>query len=582
MAHTEGDPYVRAVELADLEASGREVVTLRGRTIALFHHEGAVHAIDNRCPHMGFPLNEGSLEDGVLTCHWHHARFELSCGDTFDPFADDVQTYPVEVRDGTVYVRPDPVRDKPPSEHWRDRLEHGLEENIRLVIAKSVIGLDDADVPIEVPLRAGVEFGTRYREDGWGPGLTTLGVMANLRPALRPADRRRALTVGLAEVASDCAGEPPFFVQDPLSATDVSPKRLTAWFRDNVDVRDADGAERVLRAAIRADLPQSTVAGMFVAALTDHRYLDSGHQLDFANKAFDLLDHVGWEYADQVLPSLVPGLASADRAEERSSWRQPIDVANLIAEAAADLPALLEGGADESWTEPDDFVETLLGGDPHAILDALTDAIAAGASALELARVVAYAAARRVAQFGTANEFRDWNTVHHTYTYANALCGLARRTDAVETYRGVFDAAASVYLDRFLNVPPTPVPTPDGEGDPAALLEDLLETFEVEAPEEVNRAGRLTAQYLAAGGDPDALKRSLGEVLLREDVGFHPRQNLEAAFAQYDDQPDQQRARVHLIGAARYLSAHTPTRRADEQTFRIAERLNRGEQLHEM
>nr|WP_223301596.1 hypothetical protein [Haladaptatus sp. R4] len=70
-------------------------------------------------------------------------------------------------------------------------------------------------------------------------------------------------------------------------------------------------------------------------------------------------------------------------------------------------------------------------------MDAVTGAIEDGATAAELAQVVTFAAARRVAQFGTSNEFRDWNTVHHTYTYANAVYGLAGRTDAPEAYRGV-------------------------------------------------------------------------------------------------------------------------------------------------
>jgi nitrite reductase/ring-hydroxylating ferredoxin subunit len=33
---------------------------------------------------MGFPLDRGSVEDGVVTCHWHHARFDLASGCTFD------------------------------------------------------------------------------------------------------------------------------------------------------------------------------------------------------------------------------------------------------------------------------------------------------------------------------------------------------------------------------------------------------------------------------------------------------------------------------------------------------------------
>ena len=562
-----------------LRESGCDVVSAGGRTIALFYHEGEFYATDNRCPHMGFPLTDGSVDDGILTCPWHHARFEISSGDTFDPFADDVQTYPVEVRDGDVYVDPNPTRDQPPAEHWRERLEYGLRENISLVVAKSVIGLDDAGVPYTVPVRVGTGFGTHYRQDGWGRGLTTLGVMTNLLDDLRAEDRRRALYVGLTEVASDCAGVPPFFVQDALSTDDVSTERLEEWFRDNIEVRDSDGAERVLRADNRSDSSESDIAKMLVAAATDHLYLDTGHRLDFINKAFETLDHVGWDHADDVLSSLVPGLASANRAEENSSWRQPIDVAQLCFDAADELPDLVEDGAGKTWAEPDDYLDVLVGDDPHEIIDALTTAISNGASAEELAQVVMDAAGRRIAHFGTSNEFRDWNTVHHTYTYANAVHSLSQRTDAQEVYRGVFDAAMSVYLDRFLNTPPAPLPDPDGDGDPDDILDDLVETFEVESNEEIDRAGRSIAEYLAADGDVSRLKRKLGEVLLREDVGFHPRQNVEAAFNQYDSADET--ARIHLIATARYLSAHTPTRRAGEQTFRIAERLNRGEKIHE-
>lgn len=573
--------YERVASVDGAREDSPQIVRAGGHAIGLFYHDGEFYATDNRCPHMGFPLTDGSVDEGILTCPWHHARFEISCGDTFDPFADDVRTYPVEVRDGDVYVNPDPPRDETPEEHWRSRLEHGLEENLGLVVAKSVIGLADEGVHYTDPVGIGTTFGTHYRRDGWGRGLTTLGVMANLHRQVRPEDRRRALYVGLSEVAEECSGEPPFFVQDPLSTDEVSQRRLKQWFRDNIEVRDSDGAERVLRAAIHAGLSQSELAEMFVAAGTDHLYLDAGHRIDFVNKAFETLDHIGWEYADDVLPSLVPSLASADRAEEESSWRQPRDVAQLVFDAHEELPDAVQDGRATTWSEPEEFVGTLLGDDPRAIIEALTDAIANGATSEELARTVSYAGARRIAHFGTSNEFRDWNTVHHSYTYANAVHGLSRRTDAVEVYRGVLDAAMSVYLDRFLNTPPTPLPDPGGSGDPDSVLDDLEETFEVEADEEVDRAGSLTADYLESGGDVDRLKQTLGEVLLREDVGFHPRQNVEAAFNQYDVQDDRERARVHMVGTARYLSAHTPTRRAGEQTFRIAERLNRGERIHE-
>ncbi|GAB3041117.1 Rieske (2Fe-2S) protein [Natronobiforma cellulositropha] len=589
---TTREPSVAATDLETLTAAGRELVTVDGRAIALFYHDGEIRAVDNRCPHMGFPLHEGSVDDGILTCHWHHARFELSCGNTFDPWADDVETYPVAVRDGTVYVDPHPVREASPAERWAARLETGLEENLRLVLAKASIGLLDAGVDYRDPVATALEFGTRYRDAGWGPGLTILGCLANVLEALEAEDRKRALYTGVRHVASDCADEPPRFEQ-PSFATEAVPfERLKGWFRDCIEVRDRDGAERCLRTAVAAGYTEAEVAELVVAGATDHPYLSDGHVLDFANKAFETVGHVGWETAEDALASTVEPMRTAARSDERSAWRQPTDLVALLEEVyggdvseTSGLEALAEAGAGREWTEPTALQETLLGDDPERIVEALTDAIRAGATSDQLAGAVTRAATARVAHFGTANEFGDWNTVHHTLSYATAVRAFARRTDALEVYRGVFDAAMSVYLDRFLNTPPAPVPAPGEVGletDPDAALESLLEVFDEEGG--VSRAGELVCAFLDGGGDLAALKRTLGHALLREDAGFHTLQNVEAAFRTADlerERGDDAAARLAMVATARYMAAHFPTRRESEQTFAIAARLNRGEAIHE-
>jgi nitrite reductase/ring-hydroxylating ferredoxin subunit len=95
----------------------RAFITLLGGAAAV-HDKNRVFALDNRCPHMGFPLDRGSVEDGTLTCHWHHARFDLASGCTFDLWADDVPTCLAEVRDGEVWVRPI-FGHADPAAHWR-------------------------------------------------------------------------------------------------------------------------------------------------------------------------------------------------------------------------------------------------------------------------------------------------------------------------------------------------------------------------------------------------------------------------------------------------------------------------------
>jgi nitrite reductase/ring-hydroxylating ferredoxin subunit len=571
--------FKRVADRETLAEAGREVVSAGGHSIALFDHEGEVYAVDNRCPHMGFPLSKGSVEDGLLTCHWHHARFELSCGDTFDIWADDVQTFPTEIRDGDVYVDPDPEPDVAPAVHWRNRLVDGLAENLSLVRAKAVIHLDDHGEGFETPLETAVDFGTKYRADGWGRGLTTLGAMANLYGQVDHPEKLRAMYVGVGEVADNCAGEPPRFDQYALGNEDLSKARLKSWFRETCEVRDADGAERCLRTAAAVRPPEDLVE-ILLAAATDHLYMNGSHTLDFINKAVETLDHVGWDDAADVLGATVDTITDGSRAEETSAWRQPIDVADLVFDAHESLPDLVAAGEGKSWDRPEGFVETVLGDDPHAIVEALQDAIRQGATSEELAHAVAVAAMRRVAGFATSNEFGDWNTVHHTFSYANAAESLARRTDAVEAYRPCFDGAMSVYLDRFLNQPAAPLPDPgtgDGE-DPAALRERLLDTFDEQG--RVDEAGRIVGHHFDAGGDPDALKRTMAKGLLREDAGFHTLQSVEAGFQQFDLARDDHERRLALIAPARYMAAHFPTRREREQTFTIAQRLYRGESLH--
>lgn len=180
----------------------------------------------------------------------------------------------------------------------------------------------------------------------------------------------------------------------------------------------------------------------------------------------------------------------------------------------------------------------------------------------------------------TSNEFSDWTTVHHSFSYANAAHELARRTDAIEAYRPAFDGAMSVYLDRFLTSPPARLPDPDGtDRDPAAIRSEVLHTFDEQG--RVDDAGRLVAEHFASDGDAEALIKTLGTGLLCEDPKFHTLQHVEAAVRRLERADSTAGRRLPLVAAARYMGAHYPTRREAEQTFTIAKRLHRGETLHD-
>ncbi|MDD9995655.1 MAG: Rieske 2Fe-2S domain-containing protein, partial [Dehalococcoidia bacterium] len=113
---------LNAGSVEEVRARGCTVVTGGGHAIAVFPIGDRFAAVDNRCPHMGFPLDRGTVSNGILTCHWHHARFDLSSGGTFDPFADDVGSFPVTVSGGRVWVDPSPPQ-ADAVERWSSRLK---------------------------------------------------------------------------------------------------------------------------------------------------------------------------------------------------------------------------------------------------------------------------------------------------------------------------------------------------------------------------------------------------------------------------------------------------------------------------
>src|SRR5713226_3935910 len=162
--------FVRAGGLDELKLKGHLLLHGRHRPILLVQEGGRVLALDNRCPHMGFPLDRGSIEDGILTCHWHHARFDLASGCTFDLWADDVPTCPVEIRAGEVWVKAE-FGHPEPAAYWRQRLEDGMAHNLGLVIAKALQGQLAAGVPPLEIVRQAVLFGARNLQD-WSTGMT--------------------------------------------------------------------------------------------------------------------------------------------------------------------------------------------------------------------------------------------------------------------------------------------------------------------------------------------------------------------------------------------------------------------------
>jgi len=573
--------WIQAGTLEELRTQGPKVI--KGG-IVVFYHEDEVHALDNRCPHLGFPLHMGSLCDGILTCHWHHARFDVCSGGTLDPWADDVPLHEISMDENTIWVNPN-ARGGNKVQLYKERLQNGLQQNIGLVIAKAIVGLVEAGVPETEIAAIGIAYGLQQRRQGWGSGLTILTAMTNVLPKLDKQGRILALYQGMLHTSRDAAGSSTRFLLDPLPEG-VTKQRLTTWYRDCIEVRDTRGAERVLLSAIQAGADDRELFAMMSMAATDHFYLNGGHTLDFHNKAFESLAYVGSEHRKEALSSLLPMFADVLRSEEMHSWQSPVDWVQPLHDvfeelARQELPAVdIDARADDER-----LLQALLGDEPLQTIGMLRDALLAGVSPIRLAQITALAAAERVVRFHTQNDFGDWISVLHTFTHAHAVHEGLIRSDNPWLVRAIFHSAAAIYLDRFLNIPSAPRPIVTDIAEPAPDPAELLELLDKQ--QQVAAAGTWVIRYLHSGGKTEPLFNILGHALLREDAEFHSFQMYEAAVAEYDRWSAESGAiadkacETLILAVTRYLAAHAPTSREIPHTAKIAWRLHRGEKLFE-
>ena len=582
-----GDGMVRVATLAELRRQGVIVTRAGARAVAVFAADERVYALDNRCPHLGFPLDRGSVRDGILTCHWHEARFELGSGCTFDLWADDAITYATEVRGDSVWVAPRPRQTRDAAWHRR-RLRRGMEQGVGLVQAKSLSSLLAGGEELAA-IVAGVVDYAAANVTSFGEGMVRLTCVARLAPCLSRDHLYLGLSYAVRQLAAEANAGPARRPRDPLAGP-ASGSALQGWLRQWVRTRHRDAVERTLLTGVANRLPPAELAELLYGAAAERLYANTGHLFDACNKALELDEVLDGAGPPDLLALVAPSLAAARGAEESTPWHHPVAIVAAVRAAESRLPAVAGGGpALLPAAAEDALVEQVLAGDPAAVIAALETALRDGAAPAAVGAAVTRAAGLRLARFATSNEVSDWFNPQHTFIFCNAVQQALLRTTAPAVVRALFQAAIAVYMDRYLNVPPARLPAerdavravPAGGG--GALLDELLRLLDNRA--EVERAAELVSGYLRApAGDWRAhfgrLVDTLAFATLREDLDFHTLQVLEAAVTQVAARGNDAGAEQIMTGVVRNLAAHCPTRRAGYQTAMIARRLQRGEELY--
>lgn len=108
--------FQKVAEIQEFEKIEKKLVALDDKKILLTKVEGAYYAISNKCPHMGGSLYNGTLEDGVITCPRHGAKYDAKTGKglgkpkiLFWEFKmENDLSYPVKVEGGSILIDVNP------------------------------------------------------------------------------------------------------------------------------------------------------------------------------------------------------------------------------------------------------------------------------------------------------------------------------------------------------------------------------------------------------------------------------------------------------------------------------------------
>ncbi|MDQ3469895.1 MAG: Rieske 2Fe-2S domain-containing protein [Actinomycetota bacterium] len=412
------NPTPLDVCLDDLAIGSMRMVRVNGYKVTLVRTSDGVFALDHACPHEGYGLTQGVLDGNVLTCAWHNWKFRVDDGACVLG-EEDVRTHTVDVGpDGRLAIawnEPDPAELRP---RLIDSLRRGIEHDYIGQVSRDVVRLLRADADPGELVWAAVAHGAPRGEFGWGHSIASATDCLAMVDLYEGDQRALPLVQGIAGIAETERDRPVNQLPPPATSLGRDP---ASAFRRLVDTEQLSPAQGLLRGAIHAGAGADELRPWFTAVVSDH-LLGYGHGAIYAQKAFQLLDMLGWERADTVLPHLVPTIVYGTR-EDTLPYMRPF----TKAVGALDLNKLAAVEPAGSWSDDGTLRAAILEGgrDRAAPLHAAVGALRDGSGVDGLLDVVVDAVAERMLRYDPRGEFDvhddfGWLDITHGITYANA------------------------------------------------------------------------------------------------------------------------------------------------------------------
>ncbi|WP_417319306.1 Rieske (2Fe-2S) protein [Emcibacter sp.] len=440
-----GGGWIEAGHTAEMEKARRLVFRHEGKQILILKRGERYFAVNNRCPHQGYPLSEGTLsEDCTLTCNWHNWKFDLDSGDTVVG-GDKLRSYPVKLAAGSIFVNlAEPDRGKSQAEAL-DNLHacfHRYEyDRMGRELARfKAAGGNYAQAVGEMIRRCYVNF-----EYGMTHAFAAAADWLTLTERYEAEGRDDAALVTVLEAVSHFAWDSQRYGE--FAYTDKIISFDEQDFLEAVEVEDEEVAIALINGALEQGSTYAELRPVLARAALAH-YNDFGHSVIYVVKAGQLLEQVGGNCREAVLKSLVRSLVYARRED-------------LVPEFRA------YAGNLENWRNTGDQrvdMDSLWGKPVNKILAAVSSS---DLPEVELFKRLFEILVRNMLHFDTALAARtdnkitdnvDWLDFTHGITFSNAVRQLCEETPDLWP-QGLLQMACFAgrnvsYLDQNLDIEP--------------------------------------------------------------------------------------------------------------------------------
>jgi nitrite reductase/ring-hydroxylating ferredoxin subunit/DNA-directed RNA polymerase subunit RPC12/RpoP len=105
LAGLENEEYTYLGPVREIPIHSAKVFRVGNRDIAVFRTPEECFALKNQCPHHGFDLHTGQLENGMIRCSGHGFRFDLRSGKCDRNPALIASTYDLKIQGDELFVR---------------------------------------------------------------------------------------------------------------------------------------------------------------------------------------------------------------------------------------------------------------------------------------------------------------------------------------------------------------------------------------------------------------------------------------------------------------------------------------------